>query len=70
MVVSSKDTQKTTLYTHLPMYLPMYRNIISKGPKFKFPSYIDFPKCRREIAAYLNDLMIVGANGKMFNLAP
>ena len=29
-------------------------NIISKGPKYRFPS-IDFPKCRREIAAYLND---------------
>ena len=27
------------------------RNIISKGPKYRFPSNIDFPKCRREIAA-------------------
>ena len=26
------------------------RNIISKGPKFRFPSNIDFPKCRREVA--------------------
>ena len=32
------------------------RNIISKGPKYRFPSNIDFPKCRREIAASLNDL--------------
>ena len=32
------------------------RNIISKGPKYRFPSNIDFPKCRREIAAFLNDL--------------
>ena len=31
-------------------------NIISKGPKYRFPSNIDFPKCRREIAASLNDL--------------
>ena len=31
------------------------RNIISKGPKYRFPSNIDFPKCRREIAASLND---------------
>ena len=31
------------------------RNIISKGPKYRFPSNIDFPKCRREIAAFLND---------------
>ena len=31
------------------------RNIISKGPKYRFPSYIDFSKCRREIAASLND---------------
>ena len=28
---------------------------ISKGPKYRFPSYIDFPVCRREIAASLND---------------
>ena len=32
------------------------RNIISKGPKYRFPSNIDFSKCRREIAASLNDL--------------
>ena len=32
------------------------RNINSKGPKYRFPSNIDFPKCRREIAASLTDL--------------
>ena len=32
------------------------RNITSKGPKYRFPSNIDFPKCRREIAASLSDL--------------
>ena len=31
------------------------RNIISKGPKYSFPSNIDFSKCRGEIAASLND---------------
>ena len=31
------------------------RNIISKGPKYRFPSNINFPKCRREIATSLND---------------
>ena len=31
------------------------RNIISKGPKYRFASNIDFPKCRREIALSLND---------------
>ena len=31
------------------------RYIISKGPKYRFPSYVDFPKCHREIAASLND---------------
>ena len=31
------------------------RNSISKGPKYRFPSKIDFSKCRREIAASLND---------------
>ena len=25
------------------------------GPKYRFPSNIDFPKCHREIAASLND---------------
>ena len=24
-------------------------NIISKGPKYRFPSNIDIPQCRREI---------------------
>ena len=32
------------------------RNINSKGPKYRFPPNIDFPKCRREFAASLNDL--------------
>ena len=31
------------------------RNIISKGPKYRFPSNIDFHKCRKEIAVSLND---------------
>ena len=31
------------------------RNIISKAPKYRFPSNIDFPKCRIEITASLND---------------
>ena len=31
------------------------RSISSKGPKYKFPSNIDFPKCCKEIAASLND---------------
>ena len=30
-------------------------NIISKGPKYRFPCNIDFPNCVREIAASLND---------------
>ena len=30
-------------------------NIISFGPKYRFPSNIDLPKCRREIAASFND---------------
>ena len=31
------------------------RSIISKGPKYRFPCSIDFPKCHREIAASIND---------------
>ena len=30
-------------------------NIISKGPKYIFPSYINFGKCREEIASAMND---------------
>ena len=29
--------------------------IVSKGPKYRFPSYINFDKCREEIASALND---------------
>ena len=35
--------------------IPRVRTIISNGSKYRFPSNIDFPKCRREIAAYIND---------------
>ena len=31
------------------------RNIISKGQKYRFPSNIDFNKCREEVAAALNE---------------
>ena len=31
-----------------------FSNLFQK-PKYRFPSNIDFPKCRREIAASLND---------------
>lgn len=31
------------------------RHIVSKGPKYRFPSHIDFKKCREEIASTLND---------------
>ena len=31
------------------------RKIVSKGPKYRFPSYINFDKCRKEIASALND---------------
>ena len=36
-------------------FLTLVRIIISKGPKYRFLSNIDFPKSRREIAASLND---------------
>ena len=31
------------------------RKIVSKGPKYRFPSYINFNKCREEIASAFND---------------
>ena len=30
-------------------------NIVSKGPKYRFPSHIDFNRCRDEIASAVND---------------
>ena len=44
------------------------RNIISKGPKYIFPSNIDFSKCHREIAASLNDFSNRWC--KRYNLKP
>ena len=32
------------------------RNIIPKGPKYRFPNRTDFKKCREEIASSLSDL--------------
>ena len=40
------------------------RNIISKCPKYRFTSNIDFPKCRREIAASLNYFSICWCKGE------
>ena len=31
------------------------RNIVSKGSKYRFPSQIDFNRCREEIASAVND---------------
>ena len=31
------------------------RNIVSKGPKYRFPSQIGFNRCREEIASALNN---------------
>ena len=31
------------------------RNIVSKGPKYRFPSHIVFNRCREEITSALND---------------
>ena len=31
------------------------RCVVCKGPKYRFPSRIDFKKCREEIASALND---------------
>ena len=31
------------------------RNIVSKGPRYAFPSHIDFNRCMEEIVSALND---------------
>ena len=38
------------------------RNIMYKGPKYRFPPNIDFPKCRWEIAAFINDFRLAPLN--------
>ena len=40
--------------------------IVSKGTKYRFPSSINFKKCREEIASALND----GVNASMLCLTP
>ena len=47
-VDSGKNFFDTSVYTGQICMRP-------KGPKYRFLSNIDFPKCRREIAAFLND---------------
>ena len=46
------------------------RYIVSKGPKYRFPSRIDFKKCREEIASALNDFVIDGVKVSMLSLTP
>ena len=46
------------------------RYIVYKGPKYRFPSRIDFKKCREEIASALNDSVIDGVNASMLSLTP
>ena len=46
------------------------RYIVSKGPKYRFPSRISFKKCREEIASALNDSVIDGVNASMLSLTP
>ena len=43
-------------------------NIISRGPKYTFPSNINFPKCHREIAASLNYFSKCWCKGENVNL--
>ena len=44
------------------------RNIIFKGPKYRFPSNIDFNKCREDITAALNEFD--GVNESMLSIKP
>ena len=48
------------------------RYIVSKGQntKYRFPSRINFKKCREEIASALNDSVIDGVNASMLSLTP
>ena len=42
---------QSTTNIRVTSHTDAFRNIISKGSKYRFPSNIDFAKCRREIAA-------------------
>ena len=44
------------------------RNIVSKGPKYTYPSNIDFNRCREEIASALNVLVIDGVNERVLSV--
>ena len=46
------------------------RNIISKGPKYRFSSNTDFPKFCREIAAHYTTSVICGVNEKILKMMP
>ena len=48
------------------------RYIVTKGPNYRFPSRIDFKKCRGKIASALNDFggVIDGVNASMLSLTP
>ena len=52
----SLSTRRTYLTGNLKIISDSrIRNTVSKGPKYRFPSYINFDKCREEIAAALNE---------------
>ena len=44
------------------------RYIVSKVPKYIFPSHIDFNRCREEIASALNDLVIDDVNERVLGV--
>ena len=44
------------------------RSIISKGPKYRLPSLIDFNKCREEIAVALMSFASDGADENMLSV--
>ena len=62
------------LYTHQPVMLSLefpdsrIRNIVLKGPKYRFPSQIDFNRCGEEIASALMILVIDGVNERVLSV--
>ena len=46
------------------------RNIVSKGPKYRFPSHIDFNRCRKDIASALYIFVINGVNDSALSVMP
>ena len=57
-----------SIYSYPPAGRVITNNITSNGPKYRFPSNIDFTKCRREISSSLMTSVSISVDEKLLNL--